>query len=140
MLSRSHAEARIFRLGAACTLAGALGAAGLALGSAATLPHHALADALRHLLTIGVLTSIVVAMTFRLIPVLEGVALSWPWLRTVAFVALLGAVILRTAQALALDGGSWLGPAVALSGALAWIALAAAAVSLTAAMIRSPAR
>jgi hypothetical protein len=139
-LARLADLAALGTLAAVFLSAGALGAAGLALGSAATLPHHALADALRHLLTIGVLTSIVVAMTFRLIPVLEGVALSWPWLRTVAFVALLGAVILRTAQALALDGGSWLGPAVALSGALAWIALAAAAVSLTAAMIRSPAR
>jgi hypothetical protein len=136
MLSRSHAEARIVRLGAACTLAGTLGAAGLALGAGAALPHHALADALRHLLTVGVLTSIVVAMTFRLIPVLEGVALSWPWLRMVAFVALLGAVILRTTQGLAVGGWPRLGPAVALSGALAWIALAAVAVSLAAAMIR----
>ncbi len=136
MLSRSHAEARIVRLGAACALAGTLGAAGLALGAGAALPHHALADALRHLLTVGVLTSIVVAMTFRLIPVLEGVVLSWPWLRMVAFVALLGAVILRTAQGLAVGGWPRLGPAVALSGALAWIALAAVAASLAAAMIR----
>jgi hypothetical protein len=83
-----------------------------------------------------VLTSIVVAMTFRLIPVLEGMALAWPWLRTVAFVALLGAVILRTTQGLAVGGWPRLGPAVALSGALAWIALAAVAVSLAAAMIR----
>jgi len=122
--------------GAACALAGTLGAAGLALGAGAALPHHALADALRHLLTVGVLTSIVVAMTFRLIPVLEGVVLSWPWLRMVAFVALLGAVILRMAQGLAVGGWPRLGPAVALSGALAWIALAAVAVSLAAAMIR----
>ena len=136
MLSRSHAEARIVRLGAACTLAGTLGAAGLALGAGAALPHHALADALRHLLTVGVLTSIVVAMTFRLIPVLEGVALSWPWLRTVALVTLLGAVILRTAQGLAAGGWPRLGPAVALSGTLAWIALAAVTVSLAAAMLR----
>jgi hypothetical protein len=140
MLSRSHPESRILRLGAACALAGALGAAGLGLGAGAAFPQHTLADALRHLLTIGVLTSIVVAMTFRLIPVLEGVALSWPGLRTVAFVALLASVFLRVAQGLAVYGWPWLGPAVALSGVLAWIALAAVTVSLTAAMLRSTAR
>jgi hypothetical protein len=140
MLSRSPNEARIFRLAGASALAGTLGAAGLALGAGAALPHHALADALRHLLTVGVLTSIVVAMTFRLIPVLEGMALAWPWLRTVAFVALLGAVILRTTQGLAVGGWPRLGPAVAFSGVLAWIALATVAVSLAAAMLRSPTR
>lgn len=136
MLSRSRAEARIFRLGAVSALAGALGAAGLALGAGAALPHHALGDALRHLMTVGFLTSVVVAMTFRLIPVLEGAALPWPGLRTVAFAALLGAVILRTAQALAVSGWPGLGLAVALSGVLAWIALAAVATNLTAVMIR----
>jgi hypothetical protein len=140
MLSRSPSEARIFRLAAASALLGALGAAGLTLGAGAALPHHALADALRHLLTIGVLTSVVVAMTFRLIPVLEGTALAWPGLRTVALVALAGAVILRTAQGLAAHGWPWLGPAVVLSGVLVWIALAAVAVNLTAAMIRGVAR
>lgn len=140
MLSRSPGEARIFRLAAASALLGTLGAAGLALGAGAALPHHVLADALRHLLTIGVLTSVVVAMTFRLIPVLEGTALPWPRLRTVALVALVGAVILRTAQLPAAHGWPWLGPAVVLSGGLAWIALAAVAVSLTAAMIRGATR
>jgi hypothetical protein len=135
MLSRSPSEARIFRLAAVSAVAGTLGAAGLALGAGAELPHHALADAVRHLLTIGVLTSIVVAMTFRLIPVLEGAALAWPGARTVALVALLAAVVLRTSQALA-DGWRWLGPAIALSGVLAWIALAAVALNLAAAMIR----
>ena len=140
MLSRSLDEARIFRLAAASALLGTFGAAGLALGAGAALPHHALADALRHLLTIGVLMSVVVAMTFRLIPVLEGTALAWPGLRTVALVALVGAVILRSAQGVAVHGWPWLGPAVVLSGALAWIALAAVAVSLTAAIIRGTAR
>jgi len=140
MLSRSRVEARIFRLGAVSMLAGALGAAGLALGAGAALPHHALADALRHLVTIGFLTSVVVAMTFRLIPVLEGAGLPWPGLRTVAFAALLGAVILRTAQGLAVYRWPGLGPTVAFSGVLAWIALAAVAVNLTAAMIRPAAR
>jgi hypothetical protein len=136
MLSRSRAEARIFRLGAVSALVAALGAAGLALGAGAALPHHMLSDALRHLVTVGFLTSVVVAMTFRLIPVLEGVALPWPRLRTVAFVALLGAVILRTTQGLAIYGWPGLGPAVALSGMLAWIALAAVTTTLAAVMIR----
>jgi hypothetical protein len=135
MLARSPSEGRIFRLGAASALLGTLGAAGLVLGGGAGLSHHALADALRHLLTIGVLTSIVVAMTFRLIPVLEGTALAWPGLRTVALVALAGAVILRTSQGLAVHGWPWVGPAVALSGVLAWIALAAVAVNLTGATL-----
>jgi hypothetical protein len=137
MLSRSRDEARIFRLAAASAVVGALGAAGLTLGAGAALPHHVLADALRHLLTIGMLTSVVVAMTFRLIPVLEGTALAWPGLRTVALGALLGAVILRTSQVLAVDGWRGLGAAVALSGVLAWIALAAVALNLAAAVFRS---
>lgn len=136
MLSRSRAEARIFRLGVVSALAGAIGAAALALGAGTALPHHALADALRHLMTVGFLTSVVVAMTFRLIPVLEGAPLPWPRLRTVAFAALLGSVVLRTAQGLAIYGWPGLGPAVALSGVLAWIAPAAVAASLAAVMIR----
>jgi hypothetical protein len=137
MLSRSRDEARIFRLAAASAVVGALGAAGLTLGAGVALPHHALADALRHLLTIGMLTSVVVAMTFRLIPVLEGTALAWPGLRTLALGALLGAVILRTSQVLVVDGWRWLGAAVALSGVLAWIALAAVALNLAAAVFRN---
>jgi hypothetical protein len=138
MLSRSREETRIFRVGVVSAVVGALGAAVLALGAASTLPHHALADALRHLVTVGFLTSVVVAMTFRLIPVLEGTALPWPRLRTVAFVALLGAIVLRTAQGLALGNGPPLGAAIALSGVLAWIALAAVTANLTAAMLRRP--
>jgi hypothetical protein len=140
MLSRSRAEAQIFRLGAVSALVAALGAAGLALGAGAALPHHVLNDALRHLVTVGFLTSVVVAMTFRLVPVLEGVALPWPGLRTVAFTGLLGAVILRTAQGLAIYGWPGLGPAVALSGMLAWIALAAVATTLAAVMVRGAIR
>jgi hypothetical protein len=87
-------------------------------------------------MTVGCVMSVVVAMTFRLIPVLEGAPLPWPRLRAVAFVALLGAVVLRTAQGLA---ASWpgLGPLVVLSGVLAWIALTTAAVSLGVARRRS---
>jgi hypothetical protein len=137
MLARSPEEMRIFRIGVLSAVVGALGAAVLALAAAARLPHHALADALRHLVTVGFLTSVVVAMTFRLIPVLEGTALPWPRLRTVAFVALLGAVVLRSVQGLAVYGWPGLHAAVALSGVLAWIALAAVAASLVAAMLRA---
>jgi hypothetical protein len=136
MLSRSREEARIFRLGVVSAVVAALGAAILVLGAARALPHHALADALRHLVGLGFLTSVVVAMTFRLIPVLEGTALPWPRLRGVAFVALLGAVVLRTLPAPAVHLGPGLGLALVLSGVLTWIALAAVTVNLTVAMGR----
>jgi len=134
MLSRSRQEARIFRLGVISAVVAALGAAGLALGAAAVLPQHVLADAVRHLVTVGFLTSVVVAMTFRLIPVLEGVALPWPGLRHVAFAALLASVLLRTAQGPVVYGWSGLRLAVVLSGPLAWMALVAVAANLVAAM------
>ena len=130
MLGRNREEARIFRLGAASALVAAVAAAAAALGATAALPHHVLADAIRHLVTVGFLTSVVVAMTFRLIPVLEGVALPWPGLRDVAFGALLGSVVLRTAQVLVVHGWPELAGAVALSGPLAWIALVAVTASL----------
>jgi hypothetical protein len=149
MLSRSAAESRIFRLGVACALLATLGAAVLALAALGLVPGgvgvalapggavaHALLDALRHLVAVGFLTSVVVAMTFRLIPVLEATALPWPRLRDVALAALLGAVVARSAQALASEGRWWLAPAVVLSGVLAWIALACPAASLLAAVLR----
>jgi hypothetical protein len=130
-------------------LSATLGALVLALGAFGLLPGPgqrvtapgglaaaALLDAQRHLLTVGVLASVVVAMTFRLIPVLELTALAWPRLRGVAFVALLGAVLARSAQVLLPDGGVWLRWLVVLSGGLAWIALACAAANLGAAMRR----
>jgi hypothetical protein len=140
MLARSREETRIFRVGVVSALIAALGAAVLALGAAATLPYQMLADALRHLVTVGFLTSVVVAMVFRLIPVLEGTALPWPRLRAVAFVALLGASVLRSVQGLAVYGWPGLHAAVVLSGVLAWVALVAAAANLTAAMIRPAGR
>jgi hypothetical protein len=137
MLARSREETRIFRVGIVSAVIGAVGAAALAAGAVAGLPSHAApADALRHLMTVGFLTSVVVAMTFRLIPVLEGTALPWPRLRTAAFVALLGAIVLRSAQGLAAYGWPGLHAAVAVSGVLAWSALAAVTASLVAAMLR----
>lgn len=122
MLSRSLPEARIFRVAAASALAGA-GLSVVALGLGAEAP-RALTDAIRHLLAIGVLGAVVIAMTFRLIPVLEGRPLPWAPLRTIALGALIAAVVLRTAQ-------GWL-PAAwrEASGVLAAVAFACPAAGL----------
>jgi uncharacterized protein involved in response to NO len=138
MLSRSPAEARLFRLAAGSAVAGLAGAAlGLAL-AAGGRPDHLIADAVRHLLTVGVLTTIVLAMTFRLIPVLEGRPLPWPAARTLTFWLLLGAVILRSAEVLVGLGWRAIALGVALSGPLVWLAIAAAAGNLVAALVRAP--
>src|SRR3990172_4262407 len=57
-----------------------------------------LTDAVRHLVAVGFLTAVAIAMTFRLIPVLEGRALPWPRLRAVALSALAARVVLVSAQ------------------------------------------
>jgi hypothetical protein len=134
MLSRSAPETRLFRLALGCVAAGAALAAVAALLGAAGRPDRLLADAVRHLITLGFLTSIVVAMAFRLIPILEGTPLRWPGLRGVAFWALLGAVTMRTAQVAVGAGGRPLALAVALSGVLAWLAVAAVGAALVAAI------
>jgi hypothetical protein len=138
MVSRGPAEARLFRLAAGSAVAGLAGAAlGLAF-TAGGRPDHLIADAVRHLLTVGVLTTIVVAMTFRLIPVLEGRPLPWPAARTLAFWLLLAAVILRSAEVLVHLGWTAVGPAVALSGPLVWLAIAAVAANLVGALVSAP--
>ena len=91
-----------------------------------------LTDAVRHLVTAGVLTSIVVAMVFRLVPVLEGAALPWPPARRLARWALASSVVLRSAQVVVPIGASTVGAAVALSGMLAWTAIAGAALGIVA--------
>jgi len=115
------------------------------IGSVAAVPAawagldvRVLTDAVRHLVTVGVLTSVVVAMAFRLIPVLEGRALPWPWLRTVALWSLAAGVILRSAEVLV--GAGWPAPApwVALSGILIWIAVACVGANLVAAIGKRP--
>ncbi|HSE91804.1 MAG TPA: hypothetical protein VLF19_00750 [Methylomirabilota bacterium] len=130
MLSRSAPEARIFRLGvvsAAFALCGAVGAAALAAAGAGV---HVLTDAVRHLVTVGFLTSVVVAMAFRLIPTLEATSLPWPGLRVVAFWSLLGATVLRTTQVAVAHGWPVLAPIVPVSGLLAWVALAGVGATL----------
>ena len=130
MVSRSAEESRIFRLAAASAVGAVAGFAVAAAGAALGASTHLIADAARHLLTVGFLTSVVVAMSFRLIPVLERVALPWPGLRRVAFWALLGGVALRTAEFGAAYGAPALGPLVPLSGALVWVAVACVAANL----------
>jgi hypothetical protein len=137
MLSRSPAETRLFRLALACLAAAAIVAA-VSVPLADSPLARLLGDAIRHLVTIGFLTSVVVAMTFRLIPILETAPLRWPRLRTVAFWALLAAVTLRTAQIAVGLGGRPLAHAVALSGVFAWLAVAAVGLALGAAIAGSP--
>lgn len=137
MLSRSPHEARIFRLAIVSAAAAAFGSAAAAALARGGAQVSLLADAVRHLMTIGFLTSMVVAMAFRLIPVLESVALPWPKLRTVAFWTLLLGVVLRSAEVLVPGAGRAITPAVALSGIAVWVALASVSANLVGAMARA---
>jgi uncharacterized protein involved in response to NO len=134
MVARSREESRIFRVAMLSGAAATVGSAAAVPAAWAGLDVRLLTDAVRHLITVGVLTSVVAAMVFRLIPVLEGRALPWPRLRHVALWCLAAGVILRTAQVLV--GAGWAGaaPWVALSGVLVWIALACVGANLAAAM------
>jgi hypothetical protein len=130
MIGRSRDEVRIFRIAALSAPAAVLGMALSAAAARAGVPVGPLTDAVRHLVTVGFLTSVVVAMTFRLIPVLEGRALPWPWLRHVAFGGLLAGVLLRTAEVLVGFGWAGIAPWIPLSGVLIWLALLAVAANL----------
>jgi hypothetical protein len=136
MVSRSAEESRIFRLGVASLGAAVVGAAaGVAIawgGGEAQL----LTDAVRHLVAVGFLTAVAIAMTFRLIPVLEGRALPWPRLRTAALWALAAGVVLRSAETLLGLGWGWMAPAVALSGLFVWAAVLCAGANLLGAVLR----
>jgi hypothetical protein len=129
-LGRSPAEARIFRLALVCAAATAAGSAVASAVVVVGMEIPLLPDVLRHLLTIGFLTSVVVAMGFRLIPVLEQTPLPWPALRVVAFWALVAAVVLRSAALLVGAGWRGVGLWVVLSGPLAWIALACVSANM----------
>ena len=127
-------EARFFRLAFACA---GLAAGALVVGAALTLagapPRGFLADATRHLLTVGFMIGMICAMGFRFVPVIEGVRIAVPGARAVAFWALTLAVLLRTAEL----GADYLHEGflrlAAISGLLAWVALLAwgLAVGLT---------
>jgi hypothetical protein len=136
IVSRSPEEARIVRFGALVLMIAAAGALATMAAAFAGSSVHTATDAVRHLFTVGFLTAIVVGMAFRLIPVLEWSALPWPSLRRVAFLALVGAVVLRTAEVVVLWGLTSIAPAVALSGVLAWLAVACVAVNLVGAIAR----
>jgi hypothetical protein len=138
VIGRSGPEARIFRLAVACAVASFPAFVLAAILAAVGVVVHLLTDAARHLLTVGFVTAVVVAMAFRLIPVLEGVALPWPALRTVAFWALLSAVVLRTLELPIAHLRPDVAVLVALSGVAAWIAVAAAGACLAAAIVRRP--
>jgi hypothetical protein len=134
MAVRSREESRTFRVAMLSGGAAGLGAAVAVPAAWAGLDVRLLTDTVRHLITVGVLTAMAVAMAFRLIPVLEGRALPWPRLRRVALWSLATGVVLRTAAVLV--GMGWPAPApwVALSGILIWIAVACVGANLVAAI------
>jgi hypothetical protein len=130
MAARGGPETWLFRmamLAAGVSAAGSIGAAAMAWTG---VPLSLVADALRHLVTVGILTPMVVTMGFRLVPVIEGAPPPWPRLRAVAFWTLLGGVLIRTAEVLADYGLEAVLPLVPLSGVLVWIALACLAASV----------
>ncbi len=139
-LQLDRTEARFFRLAFACA---GLATVGLLAGAVLTLsgapPHGFLADATRHLLTVGFLIGMICAMGFRFIPVIEGVRIAVSGARVVAFWTLVLAVVLRTAELGAdyLHEG-FLGPA-AISGFLAWVALGAWGLAAGLTMLRGAA-
>ncbi len=134
-----RAETRFFRLAFSCA---GLGAAGLLVGAISDLAGSPvpglLADATRHLLTVGFLVGMVLAMGFRFLPVIEGVRLSLPWIRQAVFSCLGLSVLLRTGELLAGYSRGVL-PLAAISGFLAWIALAAWGLAVLLTMVQGAA-
>jgi hypothetical protein len=124
MAARSGPETWLFRMAMLAACVAAVGSIGAAAMVWTGIPLSLVADALRHLVTVGTLTPMVVGMGFRLIPVIEGASLPWPRLRAVAFWMILGGVLVRTAEVLADHGLEAVLPLVPLSGVLVWIALA----------------
>jgi hypothetical protein len=134
MLGQGPGETRLFRLAVLSLAAAAAGSALTTALAAAGAPAHLLSDAVRHLLTVGFLAGVVIAMVERLVPVLERRALPWPGLRAVAFWALLGSVVLRSLEILIPYLGRPAAALAAASGPLAWIALAGLAANVVGAM------
>jgi hypothetical protein len=108
---------------------GALGLSGLArtaLAGAEALgapPQHLLLDAERHLLTIGFLVALAVAVALRLVPGLARVPLRHPRLARWALGLLWLSVLLRTGEALAVFGLPSMLRVAAHSGNVSWVAL-----------------
>lgn len=135
LAGRTGDESRLFKLAIVSLLVATGGAVVNVVNAAAGTSRPALTDAVLHLLTVGTLGGVALAMSFRLIPVLEGRPLPFPAARAVALLALAGAVILRSVQILSPLGGRPLGIVVALSGVFAWIAFASVASSLVAVVL-----
>lgn len=136
LVAHGGPETHLFRLAIVAvtvSAAGSVAAAGLAWAGVAL---SLLADALRHLMTVGFLTAMVLAMGFRLVPMIEGVAVPWPRLRELAFGALVTGVLLRTAEVLADYGLVGALAIVPLSGALVWLALGCLAACALGAVVR----
>jgi hypothetical protein len=130
LVARSPEESRIFRVALLAGAAAVVGSAVTVAAAGAGLDVRVVGDAVRHLVTIGVLTSVVVAMVFRLVPVLEGRRLRWPRLRHVALWSLAAGILLRSAEVLVGLGWSSLASWIPLSGLLVWLAVACAAANL----------
>ncbi|HZP36395.1 MAG TPA: NnrS family protein [Methylomirabilota bacterium] len=130
LVARGPEESRIFRVALLAGAGAVVGSAVTVAAAEAGLDVRVIGDAVRHLVTVGVLTSVVVAMVFRLVPVLEGRRLRWPRLRHVALWSLAAGVLLRSAEVLVGLGWSSLASWIPLSGLLVWLAVACAAVNL----------
>jgi hypothetical protein len=138
MVARSPEASRIFRVAVLSAIGAVIGSAAAVAVASAGLDVRVLGDAVRHLVTVGVLTSVVMAMAFRLIPLLEGRALPWPRLRGVALWSLAAGIVLRSAEVLV--GLGWPAPApwIPLSGVLIWIAVACVGANLVGAIAWRP--
>lgn len=132
LVARGPEESRIFRVALLAGGAAVVGSAVTVAAAGAGLEVRVIGDVVRHLLTIGGLTSVVVAMMFRLVPVLEGRRLRWPGLRRVALWSLAGGILLRSAEVLVGLGWTALASWIPLSGLLVWLAVACAAANLIA--------
>jgi hypothetical protein len=130
MLGHGGVETRLFRLAMLSAALAGVGSAIAAVLGWAGVPLSLLADGVRHLVTVGFLTAMVLGMGFRLLPVIAGVPLPWPRLRGLAFWALLAGVLLRTAQVLADYGVIDVLPIVPVSGVLVWLALGCLAANV----------
>jgi hypothetical protein len=136
MAAQGGPETWLFRMAMLAAGVAATGSVGAAAVAWTGTPLSLVADALRHLVTVGVLTPVVVSMGFRLIPVIEGSPPPWPGLRAGAFWALLGGVVIRTAEVLADYGLEAVLLLVPLSGVLVWTALACLGVGVLGAVRR----
>jgi hypothetical protein len=130
LAGRTGDESRLFKLAIVSLVVATGGAVVNVVAAAAGASVAGLPDAVLHLLTVGTLGGVAVAMTFRLIPVLERRPLPVPAARRVALVMLAGAVVVRTAQIVSPLGGRALGLVIMLSGVFAWIAFLCVALTL----------